>query len=379
MAVLAAEVGLIFAYIAQIPNQPIYFYDDPNFNRSTEDRLIAWTWRSFLNSAEPSDPSVIARMPMTKAAKRGLDTITELTQVRLPEANIGKFVVLGASKRGWTTWSLAATDRRVVAQIPLVFSLLNMETGTLPQHNMDMDGGWSWALDPYWRENLTTDFFEPKFKRIYEVEDLYHYKERFTMPTLAMSSTGDYFFLLDDNHHWWDDIPGPHYLMMLPNAEHTMAPHYLQVVNTAVSFTVSVLRDIPIPKLSWVMEETEDGGSITFYTDPEPIEIKAYTARTLASDTRRDFRLVSQEPGETDPWAHPVVWRQIRDIQHRGEGVYYIEQKKVEGEWVAFFFEGEWEGQSSRRMVFTSQVNIIPNTYPTEPCTDAVSCMGWLV
>ena len=28
-------------------------------------------------------------------------------------------------QRGWTTWSLAATDQRVIAAAPMVFSLLN--------------------------------------------------------------------------------------------------------------------------------------------------------------------------------------------------------------------------------------------------------------
>jgi len=197
------------------------------------------------------------------------------------------------------------------------------------------------------------------------------------MPTMAMSSTGDEFFLLDDNHSWWDDIPGPHYLMMLPNAEHTMAPHYLQIYETLVSFTLSVLRNVPFPKLSWTMEETETGGSITFHTDPEPNRLRAFTATTLASDTRRDFRLASQVDGNNG--VHPVIWRQIRDIEHRSEGEFYVEAEKEEGEWVGFFFEGEWEGPSGRRMVFTTQVNIIPNTYPTEACTDEASCWGWLV
>lgn len=32
-----------------------------------------------------------------------------------------------SGQRGWTVWSLAATDRRVVVITPFVFSLINME------------------------------------------------------------------------------------------------------------------------------------------------------------------------------------------------------------------------------------------------------------
>jgi len=207
------------------------------------------------------------------------------------------------------------------------------------------------------------------------VEDVYYYKERLTMPTMAISSTGDEFFITDDNHQWWDDIPGPHYLMMLPNAEHIMAPHYPQINDGIISFCQSVLRNVPFPKLSWIMEETETGGSITFYADPEPKELTVFSARTLGlpNDDRRDFRLLSANG------PHPVIWRQTLTYEHRGPGEYYVEAEKIEDEWVGFFFEGEWEGPAGRRMVFTSQVNIIPWTYPTEACYDAVSCWGRLV
>ena len=36
-----------------------------------------------------------------------------------------------------------------------------------------MDGAWSFALRPYFKENLTQEFFNEKTKRVWAVEDMY--------------------------------------------------------------------------------------------------------------------------------------------------------------------------------------------------------------
>jgi len=165
--------------------------------------------------------------------------------------------------------------------------------------------------------------------------------------------------------------------MMLPNAEHAMAPHYLQIYETVVSFSLSVLMNVSFPKVSWKMGETETGGYIEFFTDPPPNRILAFNARTLDENSRRDFRLQGQTNGERH--VQPILWRRQLDVIDRGNGEYYVEAERIEGEWVGFFLEGEWEGPSGRRMVFTSQVNIIPNTFPRDQCQTPEDCYGQLV
>ena len=58
-----------------------------------------------------------------------------------------KFVVSGASKRGWTTWTTAAVDKRVVAIIPIVIDLLNVEPSF--EHHWQAYGFWAPAIKDY--------------------------------------------------------------------------------------------------------------------------------------------------------------------------------------------------------------------------------------
>lgn len=64
-------------------------------------------------------------MPMTKAAVRAMDAIQDFINKRY-KIQIKDFLVNGASKRGWTTWTTAAVDKRVKAAVPMVMDLLHM-------------------------------------------------------------------------------------------------------------------------------------------------------------------------------------------------------------------------------------------------------------
>jgi len=75
MIVKINSVQQLNAQLSQIWN-PAALQNDPNFERRSEDSIIAWTWRTFTDSPEPSDPTVILRMPMTKASP---DTYRHLT------------------------------------------------------------------------------------------------------------------------------------------------------------------------------------------------------------------------------------------------------------------------------------------------------------
>ncbi|HIC30222.1 MAG TPA: hypothetical protein EYO85_12435, partial [Rhodospirillales bacterium] len=78
----------------------------------SEDAIIAYSWDKYLKTGDEKWP---LRLPMTKAAVRAMDTATDFLAGKTGgKLKIDRFVVAGASKRGWTTWSTAAVDKRVV-------------------------------------------------------------------------------------------------------------------------------------------------------------------------------------------------------------------------------------------------------------------------
>jgi PhoPQ-activated pathogenicity-related protein len=52
---------------------------------------------------QDQDPTILAFLPMTKAAYKGMDAVSDFC-VDKGHPKIEKFMIAGFSKRGWTTW-----------------------------------------------------------------------------------------------------------------------------------------------------------------------------------------------------------------------------------------------------------------------------------
>jgi len=384
-ASVANDTGMISGYILQCPNQPVLFRDDPKQSSRSEDNFIAYTWRwaydNYTGGAGDDTPfEVVARMPMTKAAKRGLDTIAAFAAENVPGSdNIDKFMVMGASKRGWTTWSLAAVDQRVIAIAPLVYSLLKMEE-TVMQHFQTMGGAWSFAFGPYFNEDLTYHLTEEIASTIlYAYEDPYRYRTRLSMiPKLLVVASGDEFFFCSDSHSWWDDIAsmGPMYMMMNPNAEHVLFPHWLRIYRTIVAFGLKVLNGDEMPNVRSERGNDAEGGyaRIVVEGDDQPYSVRAMRSMTIDDGERRDWRLVAGHP---DREVHPVRWNQTEHTENDGVFECRIENDPEEVEWTGCFVEGTWEYEGFE-MQLTSEVVMTPDTFPVGPC-EGDDCYGYLV
>ena len=140
---IALATKSVVAELKMVPNQPLVFAGETEGRK--EDSLIAYTWDKFLRTGDPKWP---ARLPMTKAAVRAMDTVTAFCAGQQGGmVKVDGFVVAGGSKRGWTTWTTAAVDKRVVAIIPIVIDVLNIEPSML--HHYAAYGFWAPSIGDY--------------------------------------------------------------------------------------------------------------------------------------------------------------------------------------------------------------------------------------
>ncbi len=117
---IAVKTRSVVIDLKDIPNQYLTFADSAPLS---EDHLIAYTWKRFMaNPGENFDR--LLRLPMVKAVISAMNASQEfLSRKKVP---IEQFVLSGGSKRGWTTWLVAAMEDRVSAIVPLVADFLNL-------------------------------------------------------------------------------------------------------------------------------------------------------------------------------------------------------------------------------------------------------------
>lgn len=148
---IALTTGAIAIHLHNVPNQPTEFVDDM-FGPRYEDELIAYAWRKFMEQGAGDEiVEWLPRLPMTRAAVRAMDTATDYVANKLGH-KINRFVVAGGSKRGWTTWTTAIADERVIAIAPLVIDLLNIVPSF--KHHWKAYGAWAEAVGDYVREDI---------------------------------------------------------------------------------------------------------------------------------------------------------------------------------------------------------------------------------
>ena len=334
----AKATGSVVAELGMVPNQPLTFLgeNEPRW----EDALIAFTWDKYLKTGDERWP---VRMAMTKSAIAAMDTIQSVISDEDGKKRISKFVVTGASKRGWTTWTTAAVDDRVEAIVPIVIDLLNLEPSF--EHHWRTYGFWAPAIQDYVDMETVEWWRTPELRALFNLVGPFSFKERYQMPKLLVNASGDEFFLPTSSQFYFDQLPGEKYLRYVPNADHSLSGS--DALETVLAFYASVLNDIPRPKFTW--EFNEDGG-ITVISETSVEEVKLWSA---VNPKARDFR--KESIGDS--------WQAI-SLDKSRSGVYKGKPDVPFEGWKAFFIELSYQTPFGIPLKLTTSVRVLPDTLP---------------
>lgn len=285
---LANLCGARVAVLPQVPNQPL-------LGDKTEDTLIAETFVRYLETKDGDWPLLF---PMVKSAVRSMDAIQAWSK-EPGQAPVAKFVVTGASKRGWTTWLTGAVDPRVVGIAPMVIVTLNMKAQNANQ--LAVWGKYSEQIDDYTNRGLMDRLDDPDRKKLWEMVDPYFYRDRLTMPKLLINGTNDRYWTLNALDIYWDDLSGSKDVIYLPNAGHGLDQHRDYALNGIGAFFRHVVPGRPMPDVTWKFTRPEDGGlRLTVDASPKPKAASVWTARSESQDFRESrWEPMVLEPGST--------------------------------------------------------------------------------
>jgi PhoPQ-activated pathogenicity-related protein len=340
---IAKETGSVVAEVGMVPNQPLHFTDSPDKARY-EDDIIAYTRVKHFTT---KDDEWLVRLAMVKSGIRAMDATQEFMK---SEAGggvaVNQFVVAGASKRGWTTWLVGATDERVIGIMPMVIDALNSEEIT--KHHFEVLGFFAPSLEDYVNHGLFPHKIgTPEYQAVLAIEDPYNYRTRarLTIPKFIINASGDQFFLPDNSQFYYGDLPQEKRLRYVENSKHNLAETDAQ--DSMLAWYQSVITGGKRPEYSWTKAPD---GTLTVTSVDKPKEVKLWQAHNPKT---RDFRVEHLGKAYTSSVLQP-----------QADGTYVGHVDKPASGYTAFFVEMTYDSGLSAPFKFTTEVSVTPDVLP---------------
>jgi PhoPQ-activated pathogenicity-related protein len=341
---MAVETSSVIAELDDVPNQPLRFTEDPK--PRVEDQIIAYQQAKFAGGAHP-DPNTLLRFPMVKS---GTAAMTAVQQYLASEAGGGLkvdgFVVSGGSKRAWTAWLVGALDKRVVAVIPIVINVLDVDATT--RHHWEAMGYFSPALGDYVQNGLIPGKIgSPGMNEINRIEDPLNYRDRpsMRMPKYVINAVGDEYFPPDNTRYSYHLLPETKRLRMIPNSKHSTSG--TDISDSMTAFYDAVLNGRSLPAYSWSVGKD---GAITVRSKVKPLEVNLWQANNPKA---RDFRVDTIGKAFTST-----------TLKAGKDGTWVGRVAKPAAGWTAYFVELVYPSGSKYPFKFTTEVSVIPDTLP---------------
>ncbi|MFI4966827.1 MAG: PhoPQ-activated protein PqaA family protein [Caulobacterales bacterium] len=341
-AKMAVETHSVVTELDDVPNQPLRFTEDPK--PRVEDQIIAYQQAKFARDHNPLD---LVRLPMVKS---GTQAMTAIQQYLASEAGgklkIDGFVVSGGSKRAWTTWLVGALDKRVIAIIPIVINVLDVDATT--RHHWEAMGYFSPALKDYVENGLIPgQIGKPGIEDDNVIEDPLNYRDRpsMTMPKYIINAVGDEYFPPDNTRFSYHLLPQVKRLRMIPNSKHSTAGADIDESMTA--FYDAILNHRPLPSYSWTVRQD---GAIVVRSKEKPLAVNLWQG---TDPKARDFRVDTIGKAFTST-----------PLTRQADGTWVGKVAKPPAGWTAYFVELTYPSGTKSPFKFTTEVSVIPDTLP---------------
>ncbi len=305
---LAARIGVPVAILHDVPSQPLYA-DAEHPRGLKEDALIARTFVEFARTGEADWPLLL---PMTRSAVAAMDCLGELSAQRLNDPTQGlerwghgkleRFVVTGASKRGWTTWLTACVEpTRAIGIAPIVYDNLNIRA-QMARH-LEVWGKPSQSIHDYTDAGLMQLLAGPRGDQLLSIVDPYTYADRLTVPKMAMIGTNDTYWPLDAVNLYRNALPGDFFCHYVPNAGHSAG---LSIADGLAGFFDHVTKRTPaLPVVT--IEVSPRATALVTVADPadraQVRAVRVWTTRIAGKDFTKARWEKVDAPATGEGWA----------------------------------------------------------------------------
>lgn len=352
---IAVATRTVVMSVSNVPNQALYYQGEAT--PLVEDDSVAYSWKLFIEDTQKYQNASL-HIPMAASVSQAFRLAKkELAQ----QQKITKFIVTGASKRGWAAWLTALSDPDVDAVVPFVMDLLNTKK-SLEHMYQSYGKNWPIAFYPYYKQHIDQQIDKDAFASLMTLEDPLAYLNtdmgsRLHIDKYIINASGDDFYVPDNSHFYYDRLPGQKSLRVVPNSSHN------GILSVAEASLVTFVNRFQAgEKLPEVTEKVQGGANgekeLTVSFSEKPATVLQWTAKNPAA---RDFR-----------YACDIKYRSA-PVSPAGEGV-SIPLTSPDSGWQATFIEATF----SDGYVATTQVYITPDgKYPqTAPPPSGEACQS---
>ncbi|EIP3280637.1 PhoPQ-regulated protein [Escherichia coli] len=280
---IAVATQTVVISVSNVPNQVLSYQGVTT--PLAEDDSVAYSWKLFIGDTQKYQNASL-HVPMAASVSQAF----RLAKKELAQQKITKFIVAGASKRGWAAWLTALSDPDVDAVVPFVMDLLDTKK-SLEHIYQSYGKNWPVAFYPYYKQGIDQQISTDEFASLMTLEDPLTYLntdmgEHLKIDKYIINASGDDFYVPDNSHFYYKQLPGSKSLRVVPNSSHNGIMSIAE--QSIITFVNRFQKKQKLPEIKETVQNSGDGKKeLAVIFSEKPATVLQWTAINPAA---RDFR-----------------------------------------------------------------------------------------